>query len=473
MKPYYSFLELNKALNSKETNCLELTQVYLSRISEYKNLNIFVEVFEQESLKKARIIDEKIKAGTAGRLAGMVVGIKDNICFKGHKVSAASKILDGFESMFTATAVQRLIDQDAIIIGRLNCDEFGMGSANENTVYGPVKNPLDITKVAGGSSGGSAAAVAAGLCLAALGSDTGGSVRQPAAFCGVVGVKPTYSRVSRHGLIAYGSSFDQIGPITNNTYDAALILEVISGVDHFDSTASSLKVEKYTKIISSPPPKKIAYFKQCLELKILDAEIKKATENKIFELRSSGYSVEVIDFPYFDVLMPIYYILSTAEASSNLARYDGVHYGYRNKENIDLESTYKNSRTSGFGEEVKRRIMLGTFVLSSGYNEEFYTKALKIRRLIQEKTKEIFQKYDLVISPATPHTAFSIGAKNTDPTKAYLEDIFTVQANLTGAPAITIPICKHSNGMPISMHVMADMFNEGGLFSFVNSINKE
>ena len=472
MKPYYSYLELQKALKSKKTTCFKTTQLYLSRISDQTHLNIFVEVFEKEALAKSKLVDEKIQKGTAGKLAGMVIGIKDNICLKNHKVTAASKILKGFTSVFTATAVQRLIDQDAIIIGRLNCDEFAMGSANENSVYGTVKNPIDKARVAGGSSGGSAAAVAAGLCLAALGSDTGGSVRQPAAFCGVIGVKPTYSRVSRHGLIAYGSSFDQIGPLTNNVYDAALILEIISGNDDYDSTASSRKVEQYSSIISSTSPKKIAYFKQALELPILDKEIKKTIENKIIELQNNGHTVDAIDFPYFDSLMPIYYILSTAEASSNLARYDGVHFGYRSKEITDLESTYKNSRTEGFGTEVKRRIMLGTFVLSSGYNEEFYTKALKIRRLIQDDTKKIFQSYDLLISPVTPNTAFSIGKKNIDPTKAYLEDVFTVHANLSGNPALSMPISNHTNGMPISLQITSAMFKEKEVFSFANSIHK-
>ena len=472
MKPYYSYLELQKALKSKKTTCFKTTKLYLSRISDQAHLNIFIEVFEKEALAKSKLVDEKIQKGTAGKLAGMVIGIKDNICLKNHIVTAASKILNGFTSVFTATAVQRLIDQDAIIIGRLNCDEFAMGSANENSVYGTVKNPIDKARVAGGSSGGSAAAVAAGLCLAALGSDTGGSVRQPAAFCGVIGVKPTYSRVSRHGLIAYGSSFDQIGPLTNNVYDAALILEIISGNDDYDSTASSRKVEQYSNIISSSSPKKIAYFKQALELPILDKEIKKTIENKIIELQNNGHTVDAIDFPYFDSLMPIYYILSTAEASSNLARYDGVHFGYRSKEITDLESTYKNSRTEGFGTEVKRRIMLGTFVLSSGYNEEFYTKALKIRRLIQDDTKKIFQSYDLLISPVTPNTAFSIGKKNTDPTKAYLEDVFTVHANLSGNPALSMPISNHTNGMPISLQITSAMFKEKEVFSFANSIHK-
>ncbi len=472
MKPYYSYLELQKALKSKKTTCFKTTKLYLSRISDHTHLNIFVEVFEKEALAKSKLVDEKIQKGTAGRLAGMVIGIKDNICLKNHTVTAASKILNGFESLFTATAVQRLIDQDAIIIGRLNCDEFAMGSANENSVYGSVKNPIDKTRVAGGSSGGSAAAVAAGLCLASLGSDTGGSVRQPAAFCGVVGVKPTYSRVSRHGLIAYGSSFDQIGPLTNNVYDAALILEVISGNDDYDSTTSSRKVDHYSKIISTSSPKRIAYFRQALELPILDKEIKNTIENKIIDLKNNGHTVDAVDFPYFDSLMPTYYILSTAEASSNLARYDGVHFGYRSKEITDLESTYKNSRTEGFGEEVKRRIMLGTFVLSSGYNEEFYNKALKIRRLIQDDTKKIFQSYDLLISPVTPHTAFPIGGKNIDPTKAYLEDVFTVHANLSGNPAISMPISNHTNGMPISLQITSGMFKEKEVFSFANSIYK-
>jgi len=457
---------VQNALNNDTTNVVEITKTYLQNIAENQHLNAFIEVYSDEVLEQARLVDEKLANCSAGKLAGMVVGIKDNLCYKNHKVSASSKILDGFESLFTATSVQRLIDEDAIIIGRLNCDEFAMGSANENTIYGTVKNPLDNSKVAGGSSGGSAAAVAAGLCLAALGSDTGGSIRQPAAFCGIVGLKPTYARVSRYGLIAYASSFDQIGPLTNNVSDAALILEVIAGKDDFDSTVSKKDVDNYSTAKFDNKPKKIAYISECLNRKGLDPEVKEFIKNKIDKLKSEGHIVEPISFPYLDLLVPTYYVLSTAEASSNLARFDGVHYGYRSENITDLESTYINSRTEGFGEEVKRRIMLGTFVLSAGYHDAYFTKAQKIRRLIKDKTNEMFEEYDFVVSPTTPHTPFEIGKKQTDPTVMYLEDIFTVQANLAGNPAISLPLGKHSNGLPIGLHLMADNFKEADLFAF-------
>ena len=457
---------MQNALNNDTTNVVDITKTYLQNIAENQHLNAFIEVYSDEVLEQARLVDEKLANCSAGKLAGMVVGIKDNLCYKNHKVSASSKILDGFESLFTATSVQRLIDEDAIIIGRLNCDEFAMGSANENTIYGTVKNPLDNSKVAGGSSGGSAAAVSAGLCLAALGSDTGGSIRQPAAFCGIVGLKPTYARVSRYGLIAYASSFDQIGPLTNNLSDAALILEVIAGKDDFDSTVSKKDVDNYSTAKFDNKPKKIAYISECLNRKGLDPEVKEFIENKIDKLKSEGHIVEPISFPYLDLLVPTYYVLTTAEASSNLARFDGVHYGYRSENITNLESTYINSRTEGFGEEVKRRIMLGTFVLSAGYHDAYFTKAQKIRRLIKDKTNEMFEEYDFVVSPTTPHTPFEIGKKQTDPTVMYLEDIFTVQANLAGNPAISLPLGKHSNGLPIGLHLMADNFKEADLFAF-------
>ncbi len=471
MNVFRSFLEVKNALQEGKASCVDITANYLSRISEYNSLNVFIEVFDKEALTRAKAIDIKIKNGTAGKLAGMVVGLKDNICYKDHKVSAASKILKGFESLYSATSTQRLLEEDAIIIGRLNCDEFAMGSSNENTIYGPVKNPLDVTKVAGGSSGGSAAAVAAGLCLAALGSDTGGSIRQPAAFCGVVGVKPTYSRVSRHGLIAYASSFDQIGPITNNVFDAALILEVISGKDNFDSTASSKKVDFYSRLYYDKKPRKIAYIKDCLEMEGLDPEVKSLVEKKIIYLKDEGHIVEPISFPYLDLLVPVYYVLTTAESSSNLARYDGMNYGHRSKKANDLESVYVNSRNEGFGDEVKRRIMLGTFVLSAGYHDAYFTKAQKIRRLIKNKTTEILKQYNFIISPTTPHTAFNIGKNHKDPTTMYLEDVFTVQANLTGNPAISLPLGLHSNGLPIGLHIMADSFQEEDLLAFSERIS--
>ncbi|MDG2264043.1 MAG: Asp-tRNA(Asn)/Glu-tRNA(Gln) amidotransferase subunit GatA [Flavobacteriales bacterium] len=466
MTTFQSFNEVQNALNNDTTNVVEITKTYLQNIAENQHLNAFIEVYSDEALEQARLVDEKLANCSAGKLAGMVVGIKDNLCYKNHKVSASSKILDGFESVFTATSIQRLIDEDAIIIGRLNCDEFAMGSANENTIYGTVKNPLDNSKVAGGSSGGSAAAVSAGLCIVALGSDTGGSIRQPAAFCGIVGIKPTYSRVSRYGLIAYASSFDQIGPLTNNVSDAALILEVIAGKDDFDSTVSKKDVDNYSTAKFDNKPKKIAYISECLNRKGLDPEVKEFIENKIDKLKSEGHIVEPISFPYLDLLVPTYYVLTTAEASSNLARFAGVHYGYRSENITDLESTYIHSRTEGFGEEVKRRIMLGTFVLSAGYHDAYFTKAQKIRRLIKDKTNEMFEEYDFVVSPTTPHTPFEIGKKQTDPTVMYLEDIFTVQANLAGNPAISLPLGKHSNGLPIGLHLMADNFKEADLFAF-------
>ena len=467
---FRSYLETKNALKKGSVSCVDITKAYLNRIQNHTSINAFIQVYTNEALERAKIVDQKIKNGSAGKLAGMVVGIKDNLCYKNHKVSAASKILDGFESLFTATSVQRLLDEDAIIIGRLNCDEFAMGSANKNTIYGVVKNPLDTSKVAGGSSGGSAAAVAAGLCLVALGSDTGGSIRQPAAFCGIVGTKPTYSRVSRHGLIAYASSFDQIGPLTNNVEDAAIILEVISGKDDFDSTVSSKKVEAYSKLAPNKKPQKIAYIKECLDRQGLDSEVKKFVEEKVIELKKMGHIVDPISFPYLDLLVPVYYVITTAEASSNLARFDGVHYGYRAESGLDLDSTYINSRSEGFGEEVKRRIMLGTFVLSAGYHDAYFTKAQKIRRLIKQKTNKMFKKYDFIISPTTPHTAFKIGGQQKDPTVMYLEDIFTVQANLSGNPAISLPLGKHSNGLPIGLQIMADNFKENELFAFSKQV---
>ena len=325
---------------------------------------------------KQEIVDTDILNNKKKRLSGLIIGIKDNICYKNHVVTASSLILKDFKSLYSATVVNKLIEEGAIVIGRLNCDEFAMGSANENTVYGPVKNPNDITVVSGGSSGGSAATVASGLCLVALGSDTGGSIRQPASFCGVVGIKPTYSRVSRFGLIAYASSFDQIGPIANNVYDAALVLEVISGHDSNDSTSSKRIVPPYSKLNSSSEKMKIAYMSECIDHQGLDKKIKEKFLKKVNDLQNNGHIVESVSFPYLDYLVPTYYVLSTAEASSNLSRFDGINYGYRAENSESLEETYINTRTQGFGDEVKRRIMLGTFVLSA-YHDAYFTKAQK------------------------------------------------------------------------------------------------
>ena len=421
-------------------------------------------------MAQALVIDEKIKSGTEGKLAGVIVGLKDNICYKGHKVSASSKILEGFESLYSATVVERLIAEDAIIIGRLNCDEFAMGSSNENSAFGNVLNPLNNSCVPGGSSGGAAAAVAAGLCHVSLGSDTGGSIRQPASFTGTVGLKPTYGRVSRYGLIAYASSFDQIGPITKTVQDAALVLEVISGKDKHDNTCSSEKVESYSSQINETKKYKIAYIKECVEAEGIDSEVKQIILNQIETLKSLGHSVEAISFPYLDYLVPTYYVLTTAEASSNLSRFSGIHYGHRTQITSDLENTYKKSRSEGFGKEVKRRIMLGTFVLSSGYYDAYYSKGQKVRRIIHEKTKDIFKTFDFILTPSTPGTAFEFGKNSADPIKMYLEDIFTVQANIAGIPAISVPCGNHSNGLPVGLQLMCNYFEESKLLNLASKI---
>jgi len=471
MKNYTSFASIKDDLAKGETSCVALTKGYIQKIKNSKT-NSFLEIFETSALAKAEEVDKKRANQTAGKLAGMVIGIKDNICYKNHKVSGASKILEGFESIYSATVVEKLLAEDAIIVGRLNCDEFAMGGSNENSAYGNVLNPLDHTKVPGGSSGGSAAAVKEGLCIATLGSDTGGSIRQPASFCGLVGYKPTYGRVSRYGLLAYASSFDQIGPLTHTVEDAALITEVIAGKDAYDSTSSSKKVEAYSQKLNETVGKKlkIAYLNDCLSSKGLDTEIKDKTIAFINDLKAKGHQVEGVDFPLLDYVVPNYYVLTTAEASSNLSRYDGAHFGYRSPKAKDLDSTYVYSRSEGFGIEVKRRIMLGTFVLSAGYYDAYYTKGLKVRNLIKTKTQEIFQTYDFILLPTAPTTAFEIGENIKDPITMYLQDIFTVHANLVGIPAISLPLGKHSNGMPFGLQLMGNAFDDAKLLAFSNEL---
>lgn len=469
MKTYNSLAEIQADLAKGSVTVKELVRSYLDRIEKRKSLNIFLEVFADEALQQAEELDARLKSGKAGKLAGMVIGIKDNLCYKDHKVSASSRILEGFTSLYSATVVERLRNADAIIIGRCNCDEFAMGSSNENSAYGNVLNPIDETRVPGGSSGGSAAAVAGDLCLAALGTDTGGSIRQPASFCGVVGLKPTYGRVSRYGAVAYASSFDQIGPITKSIEDNALILEVMAGADEYDSTVSTRPVPEYSKELNQDMSSvKIAYIKDTVENEGLDPEIRKRVMEVVNNLRKKGHTVEAVDFPYLDYLVPAYYVLTTAEASSNLARYDGINFGYRSKNATDLDSTYKKSRSEGFGKEVQRRIMLGTFVLSAGYYDAYYSRGQKVRRVLRDKTNEILSKYDFIITPTTPGTAFEFGKNAADPIKMYLEDIFTVQAPLTGLPAISLPMGQHSNGLPFGVQVMAPKFEESKLFAFSN-----
>lgn len=471
--PVYSYstnARLQSDLRSGTTTATAITRDAIGAIAAKKHLNAFLEVFEQSALAKAQEVDAKIKAGKAGRLAGMIIGLKDNICYKGHKVSASSKILEGFESLYSSTVVERLLAEDAIIIGRLNCDEFAMGSSNENSAFGRVLNPLNEKTVPGGSSGGSAVAVAAGLCHATLGSDTGGSIRQPASFTGTVGFKPTYGRISRWGLIAYASSFDQIGPITRNVDDAALLLEVMAGPDDYDTTASLKPVGNYTNALNTSKTYKIAYLKDCVEAEGLDPEVKQNTIAALDKLKAAGHTVEAVNFPYLDYLVPTYYVLTTAEASSNLSRFDGVHFGYRSPNATDLESTYKKTRSEGFGKEVKRRIMLGTFVLSAGYYDAYYNKAQRVRKFLRDKTDEILKTYDFIVTPSTPGTAFEFGKNSADPIKMYLEDIFTVQANIVGVPAISVPNGTHSNGLPVGLQVMGRPFDEENLLAFAGRI---
>lgn len=464
-----TYAQVKEAMASGKS-VAQILDDYLFAIEQNKDLNAFLEVFEESAKRQAQIVEEKVKNGTAGKLAGMVIGLKDNLCYEGHRVSCSSKILEGFESLFTGTAVERLLNEDAIIIGRLNCDEFAMGSSNENSAFGPVLNSLNRKYVPGGSSGGSASAVAGGLCTAALGSDTGGSIRQPASFTGTVGLKPTYGRVSRHGLIAYASSFDQIGPFTNCVDDSALLLQIMAGPDNFDSTASTKEVGD---LVNAAPKKKkrIAVVKESFDMEGLDKEIKQVLEATIDSLRADGNEVEFVSFPYLDFMVPTYYVLTTAEASSNLSRFDGVHFGYRSKEAKGVEATYKKSRTEGFGTEVKRRIMAGTFVLSHGYYDAYYTKGQKVRRVLQNKTDEILSSYDFILTPTTPTTAFELNAV-TDPISMYLQDIYTVHANLTGNPAISIPIGTHSNGLPFGIQIVADHFKEKEMLDFSRELEQ-
>ncbi len=473
MEPYKSLQSLQGDLKTKKISLLSVVDNYLQSIEENKHLNVFLDVYTREALDKARLIDQKIAQGESlGKLFGLVVGIKDVLVLKDHKVRSGSKILEGFESQFTGTAVQRLIEEDAIIIGMQNCDEFAMGSSTESSAFGPTLNAADISRVPGGSSGASAVSVQADLCMAALGTDTGGSVRQPAAFCGVVGLKPTYSRISRFGLIAYASSFDCIGIFTNNIADNALILSVIAGADDFDSTVSREKVPEYSQLLQLKKKVKVAYIKETIESNSLQKEIKDHTVAKLELLKQEGHLVEEITFPYLEYLLATYYILTTAEASSNLSRFDGVRYGYRAPEAYNMESMYKLSRSQGFGEEVKRRIMIGTFVLSASYYDAYYTKAQKVRRLIRDGTRKILSDYDFIILPTTPTTAFPLNSQTENPAEMYLADIFTVQANVSGIPAISIPNGVDKQQLPIGLQIMTDVFKEDQLYAFSDYLMK-
>jgi aspartyl-tRNA(Asn)/glutamyl-tRNA(Gln) amidotransferase subunit A len=512
---YKTFADARRALEQGETSCEALVSSFLERIdAKNDELNAFVSVDRDGALNHARYLDSQRERGNTRPLAGLILGVKDTICIRNQKVTCGSQMLADFSSLYDATAIQRLRDAGAIFIGKTNCDEFAMGSSNENSHFGPVRNPADTDRVPGGSSGGSAAAVAAGLCHAALGTDTGGSIRQPAAFCGTVGLKPTYGRVSRYGLVAFASSFDVIGPMTHSIEDAATLLNTIAGEDESDSTSAPVPVPDYTKALGGSVeglrvglPKE--YFADGL-----DDDIRSMIEQQVDQLKAAGATVEEVSLPHAEYGIATYYILATAEASSNLARYDGIRYGHRadlqetkqamaeeqqelksaladaradgdqervaalktelDEQESALNRLYTQSRTEGFGDEVKRRIMLGTYVLSSGYYDAYYEKAQRVRTLIRNDFDRAFDDVDVLLTPATPTPAFELGSKTDDPLEMYLSDVYTVSANLAGIPGLTVPIGTHpESDMPVGMQLLGQHFDEALLLQVGDAVMKQ
>ncbi|MFW0838088.1 MAG: Asp-tRNA(Asn)/Glu-tRNA(Gln) amidotransferase subunit GatA [Candidatus Komeilibacteria bacterium] len=451
-------------LASGEVSAQELTEHYLQKIAQHnEELNVFITV-DESARERAALVDQRLAVGQAEWLEGVPVAIKDVIVTKGLRTTAGSQILSNYNPPYNATVVERLLERGAIVLGKVNCDEFAMGSSNENSAYGAVKNPHDVTRVPGGSSGGSAAAVAADLCVYSLGTDTGGSIRQPASFCGVVGVKPTYGRVSRYGLIAMASSFDQAGPFTKNVMDAAIVLQAIAGNDKKDSSTSSQSVPDFVQSTSRPiKDMKVALPKQFLGGG-LDEDVRQSLLDSVDKLVKLGVEIEEIDIPLLTRALAIYYIIMPAEVSANLARFDGIRYG-RSEVADDLWSVYKNTRGVYLGEEVKRRILVGTYVLSAGYYDAYYKQALQAQRVMKMEMDKIWQRYDAVIGPTTPSTAWSLGSKQKDPLSMYLSDIYTVVANIVGSPAISLPIGKDQAGLPIGLQIMAKPWQEEKMLS--------
>lgn len=454
--------ELSRRIRDGEISVKETVDMYREQMERMEpQVHAFLSVDEDRLIRRVQEVEEGIKSGRySGPLAGVPVAVKDNICTKGQKTTCASKILENFVPAFDAEAVKRLEDAGMIVLGKTNMDEFAMGSTTETSAFGVTTNPWNTEHVPGGSSGGSCAAVAAGEAVLALGSDTGGSIRQPAAYCGVTGLKPTYGRVSRYGLIAYASSLDQIGPVGRNVQDCAALFEVIAGHDAKDSTSSQKAVESWESLTEgSLKGKKIGipkeYFAQGT-----DEEVKKALTDAIELMAENGAEVEYFSLKMVDYVIPAYYIIACAEASSNLERFDGVKYGYRNMESTELHEMYKKSRAEGFGEEVKRRILLGSFVLSAGYYDAYYLKALKAKALIKKEFDQAFEKYDCILAPASPTTAPKIGTSLSDPLQMYLSDIYTVAVNLAGLPAVSLPCGKDSQGLPVGMQIIGDCFQE-------------
>ena len=463
------------AVAEKRTTAAALVQQFYDRIkADDADIHAYLTLSEDRAFAQAKHIDDLVSKGSPlPPLAGVPVGIKDVLVTKGVRTTAGSKILENFIPPYDCTAVARLEAAGAIVLGKMNCDEFAMGSSNENSAYGPVRNPRDKSRVPGGSSGGSAAAVAAGTAVATLGSDTGGSIRQPASFCGVVGLMPTYGRVSRYGLIAFASSLDHIGPLTRTVKDAAILLGVIAGRDPLDSTSADVPVPNYVADLVKPlsslrigVPKE--YFGEGL-----DAEVRAAVEAGIAKLRSAGCEIAPISLPHTAYAIPTYYVIATAEASANLARFDGVRYGYRAKGARTLSDMYRKSRDDAFGAEVKRRIMLGTYALSSGYYDAYYLKAQRVRTLLTRDFEEAFQKVDAIVTPTAPTPAFKLGEKADDPLSMYLADIYTVTADLAGVPGISVPCGKTLSGLPIGLQVLGRHFDESTVLRVGNAVFPE
>ena len=467
--------EMVKKIKAQELTSEEVVKSYIEEIEKTEStVNAFITLTCDEALAKAKEIDEKIKKGEVlGKLAGIPIAIKDNICTEGLKTTCASKMLGDFVPPYDATVVKKLLAEDAIIIGKTNMDEFAMGSSTENSAFKKTLNPRDTTRVPGGSSGGSAAAVGGKMCPVSLGSDTGGSIRQPAAFCGVVGLKPTYGLVSRFGLIAFGSSLDQIGPFSNSVEDSAYMLNIIAGTDELDSTSiRELKEIDYTASLKEGVKKMKVGVPEEFFGEGLDEEIKDSVKKSLEVLKELGAEVETFSLPIIKDGLAAYYIMSSAEASTNLARYDGIRYGYKTSNYTNLEELMENSRTEGFGPEVKRRIMIGTYALSSGYYDAYYNKADKFRAKLRHDLKETFKKYDLIVGPVSPVLPFKIGEKNSDPLAMYLADIYTINVNLAGNPAISIPCGVSKEGLPIGIQLMGDTLCEEKIFKAAYSLEQ-
>jgi len=454
--------ELQEKLANKELTITEITQAYVDRINEKeKDVKAFITPLTEEAIAQAKEVQAKVESGEIkGEFVGIPIGIKDNLCTKGVKTTCASKMLENFVSPYSATVVEKLNDESIISLGKLNMDEFAMGSSTENSHFEKTRNPWNLNKVPGGSSGGSAAAVAANLVPWALGSDTGGSIRQPASLCGVVGLKPTYGLVSRYGLVAFASSLDQIGPITKDVKDAAMLLNLIAGHDEKDTTSCNIEKKDYTKALKNDVKGlKIAVPKEFFGEGI-NEEVKASLEKAIEKYKELGAEVEEVSLDIAKYALATYYIIACAEASSNLGRFDGIRYGYRALEAKDLKEIFKKSRSEGFGPEVKRRIILGTYVLSSGYYDAYYKKAQQARTLVMKEFNKVFENYDVILTPTSPVTAFDIGSKSENPLEMYLADICTVSVNIAGLPGISIPCGVDSEGLPIGMQLIGNKFQE-------------